>query len=189
MGAKQSLPGGVCKGAYCDAKPEDALPRDLLAGLFAAQSIVVFASNAGYLGGLTNVEIGKRYGTLAMPAGWAFAIWGLIYTWEAVAHAAILFATPHPSPQLETAAPALCVAHACQLLWAVAFCRERLEASALFIGALACALWTAAAALHGAPEARLVGVVASCVVTNQSARAGLYRRRRGRDVDRRWGTR
>ena len=93
----------VCTSGKCGSRPEHMLPRELLVASFFAQSVVVFASNGGYLGGLTNVEVGEKYRTLFMPAGWAFAIWGLIYAWELMAYGSALF-DPHPSPQLEAAA-------------------------------------------------------------------------------------
>ena len=149
-----------CKSGRCGSRPEDLLPRDLLCGAFVLQSVVVFASNAGYLGGLTNVEVGDKYKPLFMPAGWAFAIWGVIYAWECVAYATVLFA-PHPSPQLEAAAPFLVAANVAQLLWAVAFCRERLYVSTVFIVSIAAALCLAAEELRGSPERFTVGLPVS----------------------------
>ena len=150
-----------CKDGQCGSRYEDMLPRQWLGALFVLQSAVVFASNGGYLGGLTNPEVGKKYPTLLMPAGWAFAIWGVIYTWECLSYGAIAFRTPHPSKQLEAAAPFLLAANACQLLWAVAFCRERLVASTLLIVGIAASLLCAAEELRGCAEFWTVAVPTS----------------------------
>lgn len=132
------------------------LPREWVVLSFVAQSVIVFASNGGLLGGLTNVEVGEKYRTLLMPAKWAFAIWGVIYVWEAVAMWAV-YATAAPSAQLARAAPFLVAANACQGLWAIAFARERLVASGVLITALALALVGAVHALRGADERWTVG--------------------------------
>ena len=150
----------VCTSGKCGSRPEHMLPRELLVASFFAQSVVVFASNGGYLGGLTNVEVGEKYRTLFMPAGWAFAIWGLIYAWELLAYGSALF-DPHPSPQLEAAAVYLIAANASQLLWAVAFCREWLRVSCVFIAGIAVALMFAAEELRGGPAAWTFGYVTS----------------------------
>lgn len=55
------------------------MPRMGFIGTFLLQALVVNASNAGLLGGSTNLDIAKRYPTLVSPAGWAFAIWSIIY--------------------------------------------------------------------------------------------------------------
>ena len=36
------------------------------------------------LGAQTNTVVSKAYPTLVTPAGWAFSIWGIIYTLEGV---------------------------------------------------------------------------------------------------------
>ena len=38
-----------------------------------------YLSNAGFFGGKTNADISNKYHTLVTPAGYAFAIWGLIF--------------------------------------------------------------------------------------------------------------
>lgn len=59
---------------------------------FALQTLAVFAFNSRLFGLLqpgsgwfTNVEMSQRYASLFTPARWAFAIWGVIYVWEAAA--------------------------------------------------------------------------------------------------------
>jgi len=122
---------------------------------FVAQSIVVFASNAGKFGGMTNVEVGEEYPTLFMPARWAFAIWGVIYTLETVAFGNLYLAELASLEMVQLvpdgAIAHLVVANACQLLWALAFTFEHLLASTLFMAGLAYSLTAAALGLDGGP--------------------------------------
>ncbi len=48
-----------------------------------ATAIVIFinyAASKGYIGGITPQVISEKYPTVVTPAGYAFAIWGVIYT-------------------------------------------------------------------------------------------------------------
>ena len=58
----------------------------LFVGSFCLQTLLVFAGNSRFFGRLkegsgwrTNVEMSVLYTSLVTPAGWAFAIWGIIY--------------------------------------------------------------------------------------------------------------
>lgn len=68
----------------------------IVAGAFALQTLVVYASNSRIFGLLksgsgwySNVEMSKRYTSLVTPATWAFAIWSVIYLWEIAAIATL----------------------------------------------------------------------------------------------------
>lgn len=52
-----------------------------IAVIFSVVSMIVinYLSNAGVFGGLTNRDISNKYHTLITPAGYAFAIWGVIF--------------------------------------------------------------------------------------------------------------
>ncbi len=52
-----------------------------VAVVFGVVSMIImnYLSNAGAFGGLTNKDISKKYHTLITPAGYAFAIWGVIF--------------------------------------------------------------------------------------------------------------
>ena len=59
---------------------------------FGIQTLLVFAGNSRFFGLLkegsgwrTNVEMSVLYASFVTPANWAFAIWGVIYTWELTA--------------------------------------------------------------------------------------------------------
>jgi hypothetical protein len=39
---------------------------------------------AGYLGTPSNAELSLKYQTLVTPVGWAFSIWGIIFTLQAI---------------------------------------------------------------------------------------------------------
>lgn len=105
------------------------------AGLFALQTAIVFAGNAKLLGGLTNAEVSRKYQTLVTPAGWAFAIWAVIYLSEACGVAHMLL-SPRSSV---VAAGAADFAHAMifQAAWAIMFSRELILPSAFMLTGIA----------------------------------------------------
>jgi len=126
-------------------------------GSFVAQTAVVQAANAKLLGGQSNVEVSKTYATLATPAGWAFAIWGVIYAWEAAGCAYLLFVVKDGdaslSPSLERAAPFVVAANVFQLLWAVVFTRARLNVAAVLLAGIAVSLLVAQERVRGCTTA------------------------------------
>ncbi|KAJ1617833.1 hypothetical protein T492DRAFT_1096982 [Pavlovales sp. CCMP2436] len=104
---------------------------------FALQCAVVFGGNAGLFGGKTNKEVSDKYKTLVTPAGWAFAIWGIIYFWELGAVFYIL-ATP-ASHLLADCSSWWIVGSALQALWSLAFAYEQTSlAAVLLTGIAAC---------------------------------------------------
>lgn len=114
---------------------------------FLVQTFVVFGTNNGLFGGRTNKEISEQYKTLATPAGWAFAIWGIIYTGEFVAMVCMCTA---PSSELVAAAsPAWLVGNALQAAWAIAFAREQTSLAAVLLTGIAIAMVQCERALVG----------------------------------------
>jgi hypothetical protein len=66
---------------------------------FALQTLCVFGGNSRWFGLFkegsgwkTNVEMSALYTSLVTPAGWAFAIWGIIYITETVAALVLAYA-------------------------------------------------------------------------------------------------
>jgi len=96
---------------------------------------LVFAYNSGAFGTKTNAEISKKYETLFTPAGWAFAIWSVIYASELAATGFMVFA--QPSALLATASPPFVLTHVLQAVWTVAFERELTSLSAVVLTGVA----------------------------------------------------
>ena len=55
--------------------------------------------------GATNEELSEKYQTLVTPAGYAFAIWGAIFTWEGIFAVAQMFPSLSTSPVVDTITP------------------------------------------------------------------------------------
>lgn len=105
---------------------------------FLLQTLIVFASNAGLLGGKSNKDISDKYKTLVTPAGWAFSIWGLIYLLEMAAICFVAY-TPASHVFADFTAPWL-VANALQATWALAFAHEKLGVAAVLLTGIAAAM-------------------------------------------------
>jgi len=110
---------------------------------FVAQTFIVFAGNSRIFGLVppghgwyTNVEMAERYASLVTPARFAFAIWGVIYTWEAVALVFLALGSAVPGWNLR-----LWIAgNMFQALWAPLFATERIFVSALALSGIAVSL-------------------------------------------------
>eukprot|EP00438_Fugacium_kawagutii_P035466 Skav216647 [mRNA] locus=scaffold1255:244088:244471:+ [translate_table: standard] len=57
--------------------------------------------------GATNQELSEKYQILITPAGYAFAIWGAIFTWEGVFAVAQMFPSLGASPVVDRTPPVL----------------------------------------------------------------------------------
>ena len=119
----------------------------LNACVFLFQTAVVFGSNARLFGGRTNKEISEQHKSLATPAGWAFAIWGIIYTGELVA--VVYMCTAPSSDVVAAASPAWLVGNALQAAWAIAFAREQISLAAVLLTGIAIAMVQCERALVG----------------------------------------
>jgi len=89
------------------------------------------------------------YASLVTPAKYAFAIWGVIYTWEAVAIGYLLF-TPWKVYSSGWHANLWIMANMFQSLWAVLFATERLFLSAFALLGIAASLVALGVCLRGA---------------------------------------
>lgn len=131
--------------------------------VFLIQTAVVFGSNAGLFGGLTNKEISDKHKSLATPAGWAFAIWGIIYTSELLA---VLYMCTAPSSELVAAAsPYWFVGNALQAAWAIAFAREQISLAAVLLTGIAIAMVQCERALASGDSADPLTTFGRAIVT------------------------
>eukprot|EP00438_Fugacium_kawagutii_P011780 Skav222954 [mRNA] locus=scaffold1489:715898:716566:- [translate_table: standard] len=84
--------------------------------------------------GATNTELSRKYQTIITPAGYAFSIWGAIFTWEGVFAVAQMFPSLSTSPVVDRITPWWLFACCFQVAWTLCFARE------LIAGSLACML-------------------------------------------------
>lgn len=145
----------------------------LAAAAWFLQALAVQAGNTRLFGLLppsvrwyTNSDMSDKYFSLVTPAGWAFAIWALIYAWELIGlvyllidHAAV--AAHLPTPRLALALWTF--ANALQAIWSVEFATARLAPSAEALTAIA----TSLAALSVCMEAASTAVYTALVIPVQ----------------------
>ena len=119
---------------------------------FGIQTLLVFAGNSRFFGLLkegsgwrTNVEMSVLYTSFVTPANWAFAIWGVIYTWELAAVCVLalseLDVISNPvggSP--ETVLWYWVLMNAFQATWSILFARGQLLLSAFALAGIAASL-------------------------------------------------
>mmetsp|Transcript_37015 Transcript_37015/g.86459 ORF Transcript_37015/g.86459 Transcript_37015/m.86459 type:complete len:301 (-) Transcript_37015:261-1163(-) len=85
----------------------------------------------------TNGELSKKYQSLVTPSGWAFAIWGLIFSLELAYAVAQLLPALRDADEVKSAAPWFIAACLFQALWSIAFGYELIyTALALILGIL-----------------------------------------------------
>lgn len=122
-------------------------------GAYMANLVVTYISLTGIFGG-TNADLSKKYQTLVTPAGWAFAIWGPIFIWEAVFAVSQMLPSLRGSPVVKSVAPGWALSCLFQVCWTVVFAQEQ------NIAAMIC----------------MVGILGSLVLACQSADWGSYPR-------------
>lgn len=84
-----------------------------------------------------NGELSRKYQSLVTPSGWAFAIWGVIFTLEACYAAAQLLPALRDAEEVKRAGPWFVVACLAQAGWSVAFGYELIYLSlGLILGIL-----------------------------------------------------
>ena len=125
---------------------------------FALQTLLVFAGNSRLFGLLqpgsgwyTNVEMSQRYASLVTPAKWAFAIWGIIYTWEM---GAMVYLALQPKAGLAfwqgSHQNLWLAANFFQGVWAPLFATERLTLAAVALLGIAVSLTSLAFSMRAA---------------------------------------
>mmetsp|Transcript_33302 Transcript_33302/g.61916 ORF Transcript_33302/g.61916 Transcript_33302/m.61916 type:complete len:250 (-) Transcript_33302:228-977(-) len=107
----------------------------LCVGAFAAQTAITYLSQAGVFG-KTNKDVSDKYFSLTTPAGYAFAIWGAIFTWEGVFVVGQCLRS--------TLTPELLgwwlSANVFQSLWTFAFAQEQITLSAVMLTGIAASM-------------------------------------------------
>lgn len=114
---------------------------------FVANTVFTFLSQFGAYGH-TNAELSKKYQSLATPIGWAFSIWGIIFSAEAIFAVAQLLPALRDADEVNRAGPWFCAACVFQAGWSVAFGYERIYLSQALILLILLALWRTNAALQ-----------------------------------------
>jgi len=116
---------------------------------FILNTILTFLSITGVYGH-TNAELSRKYQSLATPAGWAFAIWGLIFLLEAVfTIAQATVPAFRASDEVRRAGPWFIAACCFQAAWSVAFGMEHIVVAQVLIVFILFSLWRTNAALQG----------------------------------------
>lgn len=101
-------------------------------GTYVCNFAVTWLSLTGIFGG-TNGDLSKKYQTLITPAGYAFSIWGVIFTWETVFIVSQMLPRFRDSQVTKSVAIYWAVANIAQCLWTFAFAQEQLLLSAIFM--------------------------------------------------------
>ena len=121
------------------AQPSAPLPAMALrlnlfiAAAFAVNFVVAMLSQFGIVG-KTNAEVAREYQSLATPAGWAFAIWGVIFPLQLVYSAAQL-AVPslREADEVQVAGPWFVGTCLLQAAWELSFGFEQIYMQLVFI--------------------------------------------------------
>ena len=139
---------------------------------YAANTAVSYAVGASGLFGLPdNATLSRKYQTLVTPAGWAFAIWGLIFAAQlvwAVHPQFATFATSSTHNHISAVGfqyVGVCVA---QIAWTVAFATERVSLSLL-------CMMTILYFLQRIDSARPAAAYANTTGTSTTANYWIYR--------------
>ncbi|WP_338874177.1 TspO/MBR family protein [Spirosoma sp. SC4-14] len=95
--------------------------------------VMNYLSNAGAFGGRTNKEISDQYHTLITPAGYAFAIWGLIFL--GLLAFAIYQATPsqRTNPRFRAIGVWVIINAVCNAIWSPLFNTEHIGLALIVI--------------------------------------------------------
>ncbi|KAL1530642.1 hypothetical protein AB1Y20_001542 [Prymnesium parvum] len=107
---------------------------------FIVNTVLTFLSNTGAYGH-TNSELSKKYQTLATPAGWAFSIWGVIFSLQGIYAVAQLLPSFRDADEVTRAGPWFAAACIFQAAWSVTFGHECIVAAQVLILSILVSLW------------------------------------------------
>jgi hypothetical protein len=128
---------------------------------YVVNTFVTFISMTGIFG-LTNGEVSAKYQTIITPAGWAFSIWGIIFTGELAFVVAQCFSSVKDSDLVQKGVSWGWVsASLFQCAWTFAFAQEQLILSTVFITGIFLSL--AAVVARSAQQPRLDSTAADLV--------------------------
>lgn len=101
---------------------------------YIVNTVVTFVSLTGAFG-KTNTELSEKYQTLVTPDGYAFSIWGLIFTAEGIFVLAQLFYAPLRESSVLSVGVSYWWIVACvaQAVWTFAFAQEVIWLSCIFM--------------------------------------------------------
>jgi translocator protein len=117
----------------------------------------------------TNKQISELYPTLVTPAGWAFAIWGVIFTLEGLSVFWFQGSTPLFRACAETGDRYWICACICQTLWTMAFALNKIPLAQLLMAAILVSIFVCyneykQCLFPGAPiSSYLLGVLPYCL--------------------------
>jgi len=100
---------------------------------FLCQVVFNILSPLGVFGGTDNAELSEKYPTPITPAGYTFAVWGLIYFCQAVFTIYQALPGQRESEKLDRISPFVSLAFALNSLWLVVFSYEYLWAALVVI--------------------------------------------------------
>ena len=111
----------------------DKLRQFLVVFSVVTMIVMNYLSNARAFGGLTNKEISDKYHTLITPAGYAFAIWGLIFL--GLLAFAIYQALPsqRTNPRFRAVGWLVVLNTLCNAIWSPLFNNERIGIALIVI--------------------------------------------------------
>jgi len=106
----------------------------LIVGAFAVNALTTFgAQRVDLIGGITNGDVAKKYNLLTQPAGFAFAIWGPIFAWEAFFSLVQLLPRYRNNKVVDLVAPGFVIACLTQSTWNFLFAQELMVVALIFI--------------------------------------------------------
>ena len=105
--------------------------------------------------GATNEELSEKYQSLVTPAGYAFAIWGAIFTWEGIFAVAQMFPSLSTSPVVDTVTPWWIFACCFQVAWTLFFAQDLIPGSLVCMLGILLSLVTAILRTDFLPEISL----------------------------------
>ncbi|CAL1158805.1 unnamed protein product [Cladocopium goreaui] len=105
--------------------------------------------------GATNEELSEKYQILVTPAGYAFAIWGAIFTWEGIFAVAQMFPSLSTSPVVHTVTPWWIFACCFQVAWTLFFAQDLIPGSLVCMLGILLSLVTAILRTDFLPEISL----------------------------------
>lgn len=101
-------------------------------GAYVVNIGITYISITGVFGE-TNSALSDKFQTLLTPNGWAFAIWGPIFIWEAVFVVCQLLPAFRSSPVVQKVSPWWWAACAAQSLWTLFFSAELITMSTILM--------------------------------------------------------
>lgn len=119
---------------------------------FVVNTVLTFMSQTGVYGH-TNAELSRKYQSLATPAGWAFAIWGIIFTLETCFAIAQCFPSVAKFEEVQKLGPWFAAACLFQAGWSVAFGFERIYLAQALILLILASLWRTSESLRSVAAA------------------------------------